>query len=124
MTGGATGRLGLCQTHALGIGAAVHVAADAVRVGIAGRGRRFHRRGCNRALCAELARALASPEHIRLALEAAAGSSVHAAVLGPMHCALVVHEPKHLVALQWYGLHGLAGGLMHWPESLQVEGPV
>jgi hypothetical protein len=34
-------------------------------------------------------------------------------VFGEMHCALVVHEPKHLVALQWKGKHGFAGGLMH-----------
>jgi hypothetical protein len=45
-------------------------------------------------------------------------------MFGEMHCALVVHEPKHLLALQWYGLHAAAGGLMHWPDALQVDGPV
>ena len=43
---------------------------------------------------------------------------------GDTHWASVVHELKHLVALQWYGKQGVAGGLRHWLEALQVDGPV
>src|SRR3569623_712931 len=45
-------------------------------------------------------------------------------LLGGMHCSLVVQAPKHLVALQWYGLHGNELGWMHCPDALLVDGPV
>jgi hypothetical protein len=35
-------------------------------------------------------------------------------MLGAMHSTLLaVHAEKHLVALQWYGLHGMAAGFTH-----------
>ena len=47
-----------------------------------------------------------------------------AQTLGDTHCVLLVHEVKHLVALQPNGAQGRASGATHWPLALHIDAGV